>query len=331
MRLRLLARPDHDALSVRETLPGTLLLPGSLPSDAATLKALCAGLPRLTDVAALLDGANSIECAGSWSDAEREALGCAGDLDDGVHLARRHPEGLNAALPRQFALATPLHAALGLTDLTVVDSATLSLSEDDSHALCVAADSHVRDEGIRLYFVDTHRWLVCCERTTIDVVTERPEYLIGEALRPNLPRGKEGRVVERWMNELQMLLYAHPVNIAREDRGLAPINIVWLWGFGASDSSSSPRPHSRDASCNAEFVFAQALRHRDIPAWQAAWITLIPRILAAHTIILGDTQPRVRLQRTRASTSAFARLIANFKARPTLERVLTAIHAKSTL
>jgi hypothetical protein len=301
----------------------TLLLPGSLPSDAATLKALCASLKPSADVAALLDNTNAIECTGSWSDAEREALQCAGDLADGARLAHQNPALSKSQMPHQFALATPLHAALGLTDLTVVDSSTLSLTEEDSRALCAAADAHLREDGVQLHFVDTERWLVCCE-TTVDVLAERPEYLIGEALRPNLPRGKDGRLVERWMNELQMLLYTHPVNIAREDRGLPPVNVVWLWGFGASDTSSSPQLN--EASCT-EFAFAQALRNGDLPAWQAAWETLAPRILAADSIILGDVQPRIRLHRTQPS--ALSRLFANFKAKPTLANVLTALHATS--
>lgn len=305
-------------------MPGTLLLAGSLPSDVATLKALCVGLPLLTEVAALLSGASSNECVGSWSDAERDALQCVGDLDDGARLALRHPESLSAVPQQRWAVATPLHAALGLTDLTVVDSAMLSLTEEESRALCAAADVHLREDGVQLHFVDTLRWLVSFERV-VDVLIERPEYLIGEALRPNLPRGKDGRVVERWMNELQMLLYTHPVNLAREDRGLPPINVVWLWGFGGGNSSTSR--HLAGASC-AEFAFAEALRNGDLPAWQAAWTTLAPHVLAADTIILGDTQPCVRLQRKQPST--LARLVANFKAKATLASALTALHTKST-
>lgn len=304
-------------------MPGTLLLPGSLPSDAATLKALCASLKPSADVAALLDNTNAIECAGSWSDAEREALQCAGDLADGARLAHQNSLWTKKQAQQQFALATPLHAALGLTDLTVVDSAMLSLSEEDSRALCAAADVHLREDGVRLHFVDTHRWLASSERA-IDVLTERPDYLIGEALRPNLPRGKDGRLVERWMNELQMLLYTHPVNIAREDRGLPPINVVWLWGFGTSDS---PLTSSEKEIYCAEFAFSHSLRNGDLPAWQAAWTTLAPRILAADTIILGDTRPRIRLQRIQPSP--LSRFFAKLKAKPTLANVLTALHATS--
>jgi len=280
----------------------------------------------LSDVAAQLQTYRVEESTGTWSDVERQALGCDGDLPVGAALALEPVVSQFTAANRSCAVATPLYAALGMTDLTVVDPATFALSDDDSRILCDAADAHLREDGVRLHFVDAHRWLMTSERA-IGALTERPEYLIGEAVRPNLPRGTDGRMVERWMNELQMLLFTHPVNIAREDRGLPPINVVWLWGFGSGDAPSSPSPSSSEAACNAQLAFGQALRNGDLPAWQAAWTMLKPQILSADTIVVGDTHPRVRLQRARPS--ALSRLFANFRAKPTLATMLAALHAKS--
>ena len=215
-----------------------LLLPGSLPLDRATLKALCEGLAELWETAALLQGAAVAEYSGSWSDAEREASGDSGDLNDGVALAQQATPLDDEAV--SVAVATPLHAALGLTDLTPVDPSTLSLSVDESRALCAAADAHMTGDGVRLQFVDAARWLVTCNRA-VDVLTERPDWIIGELLRPNLPRGRDARLVERWMNELQMLLHAHPANTAREERRLPPVNLVWLWGFGSRSKVDAHR------------------------------------------------------------------------------------------
>jgi hypothetical protein len=39
-------------------------------------------------------------------------------------------------------------------------------------------------------------------------------------------------MVRRWLNEIQMLLHEHPVNVAREERGEPPLNGIWLWGGG---------------------------------------------------------------------------------------------------
>ena len=292
-----------------------LLLPGSLPVDRATLKALCVALDTPPNIAARLSTASVEPFSGSWSDAERVALGLIGDLVDGQALAAMSPSAA-----QQCAVATPLHAALGLTDLTPLDPALIALDAQESRALCEAADLHLSVDGVRLSFVDTNTWLVTCA-AAVSVLTERPDWLYGEPMRPNLPRGKDARLVERWMNELQMLLFTHPVNAAREARGLLPINVVWLWGFG-------------DRKANNELgVFGtvpteiplhlHALRNGNVSAWQNAWQTRSPEILAADSIILGDSRPRLRITPRKPST--VAKLAAVFRRQPTLADVLATL------
>ncbi len=296
-----------------------LLLPGSLPPDRATLKALCDGLAALPEVASLLRSATVAEYSGSWSDAEREASGVPGDLTDSLALASQLNTDTNAAV--SVAIATPLHAALGLADLTPADPSTLSLSSGESRALCEAADAHMREDGVQLFFVDVARWLVSCNQP-IDVLTERPDWIVGELLRPNLPRGRDVRLVERWMNELQMLLHAHPVNISREERGLMPVNLVWLWAF-RSQAHTLPFPQGK-AAYHKEHIFAAAIRNGNLAAWQATWQatwqSVSDDIFSAQTIILGDSHPRLRL--TAATPGMVDRLLAPFKRKATLAEVL---------
>ncbi len=324
-----------------------LLLPGSLPADRATLKALCVGLEAPANIATCLHTCSVEPFSGSWSDAEREALGLTGDLCDGRALAAMTRSGVN-----NFAVATPLHAALGLTDLTPLDTRLISLSEPESRALCEAADEHLRVDGVRFSFADASTWQVSCDRE-INVLTERPDWLIGEPLRPNLPRGKDARLVERWMNELQMLLFSHPVNASREERGLPPINVVWLWGFGSKLPAHEPpvlpplpqagegwgegggarskfganahtlTPSPSPACGRGELSHLAALRRGNVPAWHNAWQTRASEILSADSIIVGDSRPRLRL--TPRKPSALSKLAAFFQHKPTLEEVLATL------
>ena len=326
-----------------------LLLPGSLPADRATLGALCVGLDAQAFIAARLRTTSVKPFSGSWSDAERETLGLTGDLCDGQVLAAMTPVGAN-----KFAVASPLHAVLGLTDLTPLDPALISLNEQESRALCEACDQHLSVDGVRLSFVDTNTWLVTCA-SEINVLTERPDWLIGEPLRPNLPHGKDARLVERWMNELQMLLFSHPVNAAREERGLPPINLVWLWGFGSINDQTaralpplpqagegwgeggsaptydrwnshtltpSPSP-ARGRGEQTPLDFLTALRNGNVPAWQSAWQERSAEILAANAIILGDSRPRLRL--TSRKASAGYRFTSLFRRKPTLAEMLVTL------
>ncbi|MBC7709076.1 MAG: hypothetical protein H7203_03375 [Rhizobacter sp.] len=328
-----------------------LLLPGSLPADRATLKALCLKLEAPANIAAWLRTSLVEPFSGSWSSAEREALGLTGDLGDGQKLAEMlSHRDLEA---NQYAVATPLHAALGLTDLTPIDPALIALNEIESRALCDAADAHLAVDGVRLFFADANTWLVRCA-SEINVLSERPDWLIGEPLRPNLPRGKDARLVERWMNELQMLLFAHPVNAAREERGLPAINVVWLWGFGpvpplpqagegwseggralattartpgagAGAGADKIVPASPDcgSGAHASLDFVTALRNGNVSAWQNAWQARSTEILAADSIILGNSRPRLRLTPRKAST--VAKLTAVFRRQPTLTDVLSTL------
>jgi hypothetical protein len=45
-----------------------------------------------------------------------------------------------------------------------------------------------------------------------------------------MPQGAGERDWRKLQNEIQMQWHGHPVNEAREARGLKPVNSVWLWG-----------------------------------------------------------------------------------------------------
>jgi hypothetical protein len=152
------------------------------------------------------------------------------------------------------------------------------------------------------------------------------------------------------MNELQMLLFAHAVNASREERGLPPINVVWLWGFGSklplpqagegwgegggapaattlTPGAAGDKLASASPACgrgeHAPLDFLTALRNGNVPAWQSARQTRSSEILSADTIILGDSHPRLRL--TPRKSSVVSRFISSFHRKPALEQVLATL------
>lgn len=338
----------------------SVFLPFSLPGDDTTLQALCRTLPSHHDLATLFRHTSVLPAHGSWSDAERDALsGGATDLPDAWWLLPDAAAVTISEDTKTIAIASPMSAVLGLTDLTPLDGDQLQLNDDDARSLCSACDAHLSSEGIHMSFVDARHWLISID-TTVSVLTERPQWMTGEPLRPNLPRGSDARRVERWMNELQMLLYTHPVNVVREDRGLPPINVVWLWAFSAlaevvpvrrgpstsSGVNAALTPNSVRAdpstssgvnaaltsnSVRAELVeprdgvttiddFARAFRAGDLAAWQRVWSTHAPLLISASQIILGDSRPRLQL--TTRPPGWLQSLRARFTRPPTLATVL---------
>jgi hypothetical protein len=301
-----------------------LLLPGSLPADRGTLKALCERLPANAPLAAWMRSCDVEAFDGSWGDAERACLARSQSATSSASVNPANPAPAAFASFASSALASPLHAALGLTDVTPSDPSLLQLADDDSRLLCNAVDALMREEGVHIEYVEALRWRVECERE-IEVLTERPDWIIGESLRPNLPRGRDARLVERWMNEMQMLLFNHPVNEARQNRGLPAINMIWLWGFVATTSAVriEARPN-HDAAYDTRML--TAFRNGDLPSWQRAWSELTPRILASDVVIIGDSRPRLKLT---AKPASFASKIASIFVAPRLADVLLSLSGKA--
>jgi len=70
-----------------------------------------------------------------------------------------------------------------------------------------------------------------------------------------LPQGEHATQFHAVLNEIQMLLHQHPVNIARENAGMPVINSVWFWGQG--DTVALPQR-----------------------AWQGVWVEGDPSVAA---------------------------------------------------
>ncbi|MEJ2174241.1 MAG: hypothetical protein P8Y76_04885, partial [bacterium] len=73
-----------------------------------------------------------------------------------------------------------------------------------------------------------------------------------QAQRPDTEDAKRAHTL---VNELQMLLHEHPVNVAREARGEPAVNSVWFWGAGALPS----RVQGRWRSVSSNEPLAQGL------------------------------------------------------------------------
>jgi hypothetical protein len=69
-----------------------------------------------------------------------------------------------------------------------------------------------------------------------------PAAAVGANLRDLQPSGRDAARIRAWVNESQMVLHEHPVNLRRVAHGLPAVNSVWLWGFGAIASGRGALP-----------------------------------------------------------------------------------------
>jgi hypothetical protein len=191
---------------------------------------------------------------------------------------------------RYWLCADPVSLAVDRDRVLMLPPPTLTAEE--SAGLFASLKSHLEGEDLAMVSIDTGRWCIGCSLPQHLSGTD-PELAVGRDIRPLLPRGDDA---PRWLRlgtELQMLLHDHPLNLAREARGEAPANGVWLWGGGRQ-----PQPARSDMALAARERLALALARlsgaasvplqADLPGTLEAHaggdlIVLPPDSAAAHT------------------------------------------------
>jgi hypothetical protein len=148
------------------------------------------------------------------------------------------------------------------------------------------------EDGISLYPDEPGRWLAHGDMLK-GLPTASPDRVLGRNLAPWMPDVSHASDLLRLISEMQMLLYTHALNDAREARGALPVNAIWFSGSGAlarmpdaQDGTSGAGLPSRHPPTTAGALREAALQE-DWSTWAAAWQALdateIKAMLAAHT------------------------------------------------
>ncbi len=174
-----------------------------------------------------------------------------------------------------WAWITPCHWSAHAQHVEMLGLAELDLRSDESEALRTSMAGYFAEDGITLHPCNNNRWLAF---GTIfhDLPTASLQRVADTILNPWLPRQPQAKGLRRLQSEMQMLLYTHPVNDAREARGAPSINAFWVSGTG---TLPSPHPDSASIPTTVETLRRSALRD-DAPSWTADWQTLDQTLLA---------------------------------------------------
>lgn len=139
-----------------------------------------------------------------------------------------------AGLPvddRPWALAWPVHLALGRDSLRLLDPSQLQLDAQQAQALLDAAAPLLLEQDWRIHVLHPGRWLLGHESLR-DVRTADPSRAVGRNAASWMPGGESAAPWRRLLTEIQMVWMQHPVNEQRHQRGLPEINALWLHGCG---------------------------------------------------------------------------------------------------
>lgn len=214
--------------------------------------------------------------------------GCAdADVRDGclpwAALAAAETGG-DGSLPWAFISLCHWHVSNG--QVTLMDPAALRLDAATDQALFQAMQVFFAEDGIVLHPYRTGLWLAQ-SALFAQLPTASLDRVIGRNIDPWLV---EQRVLRRLQNEMQMLLYNHPVNDGRA----LPINSFWVHGAGAlphagaSAGNTLTRRASQvpDADCVA--ALRTAALQQDLMAWLAAWEAVDAQVIQP---LLASAQP----------------------------------------
>ena len=170
---------------------------------------------------------------------------------------------------KAWAYITPCHWAMGREHATMTDPAALVITPSESRTLLAAMQPYFETEGITLHYLAPEQWLAEGE-----LFRALPTASLDRVLGRNVDRWlPPSRAMKLLQNEMQMLLYTHPVNDARSAKGQRSINSFWLSGTGSLNQALTSRNPSQ-AHLPVPRGLAQAAFTDDWSAYTQAWQAL---------------------------------------------------------
>ena len=228
------------------------------------LPALQAVLHRLTPQTP--DSVDEFSLSPPHERALAQALGLSGA--DGrlpwAALQARSTEGA-------WAFVSPCHWQIGALHIAMHHAPLPQFNSDESQTLLAAMQPYFAEDGITLRYEQPQRWLAQGEIFR-ELASASLDRVAGRRVDGWMPDSATASGLRRLQSEMQMLLYTHPINEARSQQGLLPVNSFWLHGSGALKALPTPpagSPPPQVASALREPALAE-----DWADWAQAWLAL---------------------------------------------------------
>ncbi len=197
------------------------------------------------------------------------ALGLAaadGQIPWAALQARQHADLVVSE--RAWAFVTLCHWRVNTNHMVVSHLPLPELSAAESDELLATVRPYFEEDGIALYADIPGRWLAQGE-VFASLASAAPDRVLCRNLDDWMPTSAAAAPLRRLQNEMQMLLYTHPLYDARTARGLVAANSFWISGTGSLPAGYSPP----DASAQPTVVntLRDAALAENWPAWTQAW------------------------------------------------------------
>jgi hypothetical protein len=171
-----------------------------------------------------------------------------------------------------------------------LNSVVEDLASAEASSLLATLNAHFAGDGVRFHAPQPGNWLLQTDKPQ-RIETFPTDLALGRVILEFLPQGPDGARWRRWQNEMQMLLFEHPVNRERESSRRRIVDSVWLWGGGVFEAPR-PAPSTKKIYANVPWV-------RELAAAAGTAVLAVPDSVAqivggpgaAETLVCLDTPP----------------------------------------
>ncbi len=205
------------------------------------------------------------------------------------------------------------HWAVGNHHISMADPFELAIDPLHDQALFNAMQPYFEEDGVQLHPDSAGRWLAQgtmfsgLASASLDraIGTDLHQWMPQSAVAGSAESNASAAKLRRLQNEMQMLLYTHPVNDARAALGKLPVNSFWVSGTGrleprlghADGGELGDRPDPSllvGAPPEVNAALRGAALCADWPAWCKAW-AMLDASLCANLLAAANRHEFVRI------------------------------------
>ncbi len=130
-----------------------------------------------------------------------------------------------------------MHLVLQRDSFSLAAPAPLALENNEINDLTGLLNKHFNLDDMQFFWHEDTWFLKLKNNPKIE--TFAPELAINKDIGAFLPTGEGAIKWAQFTNEIQMLLFEHPINQAREAKRLPLINSIWCYGGGQLESQEN--------------------------------------------------------------------------------------------
>ncbi|HEY9210190.1 MAG TPA: hypothetical protein VIO56_02160 [Methylotenera sp.] len=216
----------------------------SLPADSALARLLARANVRQLDLPL-----EAVVCA---------QHGLTAKPDYPIAAIAAHADGL-AVGDDYWLRADAVHLLLQRDSFSLSEPAPLQVEREHAELIIASLNQHFGQDGMTFCIGNSGAWYLRLKQMP-EIQTTLPSVAMDRNIYQFMPQGAAASAWVSYLNEAQMLLHDHSVNIQRESKHQAAINSVWLSGGGFM-------PHPLSAENGIDFFVASSPFYHGLAQW----------------------------------------------------------------